>query len=421
MNPQELVKKGTAHIQKAIQLDTACNYAEAKAEYVTGVGYFLSYVKYEKNDAAAKPVRTSIQQYLARAETLKKLLESGTQKSETAASTMTIDSFRVGNEGVRFDDIAGLENAKRLLRESVLFPLEMPHIFTADGPIKPWSGVLLFGPPGTGKTFLAKAVASEARCTFLSLSAADIFSKWQGESEQNIRELFKAARSVSDACIIFIDEIDSFTTARDGGGAASSGDSARRVLTQFLKEFDGIQPKKDNTKQARVIVIGATNTPWALDPGVVRRFARRIYISLPDANSRLRMITSELNKARNTAGYRLEGIEQSHINELVQKTEGYSAADIATLLQDSFMSLISKLTDAQFFYKTPENRLIPCTESQPGAFQTTYRQVQQQDMLSLPPLTPYDLKLALLNTKPSVDPTTLSRYEEFATERGQMG
>eukprot|EP00483_Globobulimina_turgida_P013147 UN13171 len=182
-------------------------------------------------------------------------------------------SVIVEKPNVSWSQVAGLEKAKSLLKEAVILPMKFPQLFI--GKRKPWKGILLYGPPGTGKTYLAKAVASEANnSTFFSVSSSDLISKYVGESEKLIKYLFALAKEEKPS-IIFIDEIDSLATKR----ADNEQDSTRRVKTEFLLQMQNAA--------TGVLVLGATNCPWDIDSGVRRRFAKRIYISLPDKAARM--------------------------------------------------------------------------------------------------------------------------------------
>ncbi len=162
---------------------------------------------------------------------------------------------------IKWTDVAGLENAKESLKEAVILPIKFPHLFT--GKRKPWHGILLYGPPGTGKSFLAKAVATEANnSTFFSISSADLLSKWLGESEKLVRNLFDLARTHKPS-IIFIDEVDSLCSSRSD----NESESARRVKTEFLVQMQGVGNDMDS-----ILVLGATNIPWCLDAAIRRRF-----------------------------------------------------------------------------------------------------------------------------------------------------
>eukprot|EP00494_Astrolonche_serrata_P024334 UN24592 len=164
---------------------------------------------------------------------------------------------------VKWEDVAGLVVAKGLLKEAVILPIAFPQLFT--GKRKPWKGILLYGPPGTGKSYLAKAVATEAnQSTFFSVSSSDLVSKYVGESEKLVKNLFTMAREKQPS-IIFIDEIDSLASARSDGEA----DNTRRIKTEFLVQMEGVGNNSNG-----VLTLGATNCPWDLDPAIRRRFQK---------------------------------------------------------------------------------------------------------------------------------------------------
>jgi hypothetical protein len=210
------------------------------------------------------------------------------QKSEYAAriESEIVDS----GPPVMFDDIAGLEDAKRVLQEMVIMPQLRPDLFT--GLRAPPRGVLLFGPPGTGKTMLAKAVACQSNATFFSISAASLTGRWVGESEGMVRAMFEVARSRQPA-FIFIDEVDSLLSERGGG---NEGEASRKLKTEFLVQFDGVS----SGDATQLTVMGATNRPQEIDEAARRRFVKRIYISLPDKNGRLQLLDSLLSKHKVT-------------------------------------------------------------------------------------------------------------------------
>ncbi|MES1919224.1 Vacuolar protein sorting-associated protein 4B [Bonamia ostreae] len=205
-------------------------------------------------------------------------------KMEKALSSAIV----IEKPNIKWTDVAGLEAAKNMLKEAVILPIKFPQLFTGNR--KPWKGILLYGPPGTGKSFLAKAVATEANnSTFFSVSSSDLVSKYLGESEKLVRALFESARKSSPA-IIFIDEIDSLCGNRTDG----ENDSTRRIKTEFLVQMQGVG--KSNEK---VLVLGATNMPWELDPAIRRRFEKRVYIPLPDEEARKAMFRSFIAKSPN--------------------------------------------------------------------------------------------------------------------------
>ena len=174
-----------------------------------------------------------------------------------------------------FTDVVSLDSAKRLLKEAVVMPLKYPQLFT--GLLSPWCGILLFGPPGTGKTMLAKAVASECNTTFFNISASSIVSKYRGDSEKLIRVLFELAR-YHEPSTVFMDEIDSIMSHRGGGdGGGGEHEGSRRMKTELLIQMDGLA-----SGLAHVFVLAASNLPWDLDPALLRRLEKRVLVPLPD-------------------------------------------------------------------------------------------------------------------------------------------
>lgn len=226
---------------------------------------------------------------------------------------------------VKWEDVAGLEKAKQTLLEMVILPTKRRDLFT--GLRRPAKGLLLFGPPGNGKTMLAKAVASESNATFFNVSASSLTSKWVGEAEKLVRTLFMVAISRQPS-VIFIDEIDSIMSAR----LANEHDASRRLKSEFLVQFDGVTSNPDDL----VIVIGATNMPQELDDAVLRRLVKRIYVPLPDENVRRLLLKHKLKgQAFSLPGEDLE--------RLVKETEGYSGSDLQALCEEAAMMPIREL------------------------------------------------------------------------------
>ena len=224
---------------------------------------------------------------------------------------------------VRWEDVGGLENVKQELREAVEWPLKYPERFKKFG-LRPPKGILLFGPPGTGKTLLAKAVATESGANFIAVRGPEIFSKWVGESEKTVREIFRKARMAAPA-VIFIDEIDALATARGLGGDSLVSE---RVVAQLLAEMDGVKALEN------VVVIAATNRPDLVDPALLRpgRFDRIIYVPPPDFRARLEILLIH-TKATPLA-------KDVDLEELARRTEGYSGADLELMVREAtFLAL----------------------------------------------------------------------------------
>ncbi|XP_047501926.1 katanin p60 ATPase-containing subunit A-like 2 [Penaeus chinensis] len=189
----------------------------------------------------------------------------------------------VENPEVHWSDILGVEDAKRLVKEAVVYPLKYPQLFV--GRFKPWRGILLYGPPGTGKTLLAKAVATECRTTFFNISATTLVSKWRGDSEKLARVLFEMARFHAPSTI-FVDEVDALMAARQG---EQEHEASRRMKTQLLVELDGLTKSNDH-----VFLLAASNVPWQLDPAMLRRLEKRILVPLPGMEAREAMFRHHL-------------------------------------------------------------------------------------------------------------------------------
>jgi len=232
---------------------------------------------------------------------------------------------------VSFDDIGGLDEQIREIKEVVELPLTHPELFEKVG-IEPPKGVLLYGPPGTGKTLLAKAVANESDANFISVKGPEIFSKWVGESEKAIREIFRKARQTAPT-VIFFDEIDSIAPRR-GMDIGSSG-VTEKVVNQLLTELDGLEEPKD------VVVIAATNRPDILDPALLRpgRLDRVLLVPLPDKEARYEIFKVHTKK--------MPLAEDVDLKKLAEKTEGYTGADIEAICREAAMIALRENINAE--------------------------------------------------------------------------
>uniref|UniRef100_A0A8D1LD44 vesicle-fusing ATPase n=2 Tax=Sus scrofa TaxID=9823 RepID=A0A8D1LD44_PIG len=357
------LQKAIDLVTKATEEDKAKNYEEALRLYQHAVEYFLHAIKYEAhNDKAKESIRAKCMQYLDRAEKLKDYLRNKEKHGKKPVKEnqrprrdqrdnpekkklqeQLMGAVVVEKPNIRWNDVAGLEGAKEALKEAVILPIKFPHLFT--GKRTPWRGILLFGPPGTGKSYLAKAVATEANnSTFFSVSSSDLMSKWLGESEKLVKNLFELARQHKPS-IIFIDEVDSLCGSRN----ENESEAARRIKTEFLVQMQGVGNNNDGT-----LVLGATNIPWVLDSAIRRRFEKRIYIPLPEEAARAQMFRLHL-------GSTPHNLTEANIHELARKTEGYSGADISIIVRDSLMQPVRKVQSATHFKKSDMLRSLATT------------------------------------------------------------
>ncbi|KAJ5662424.1 uncharacterized protein N7477_010040 [Penicillium maclennaniae] len=293
-----------------------------------------------------------------------------------------LNDIVVRGDEVHWDDIAGLDGAKKALKEAVVYPFLRPDLFS--GLREPARGMLLFGPPGTGKTMLARAVATESKSTFFSVSASSLTSKWHGESEKLVRALFGLAKVLAPS-IIFIDEIDSLLSARSSG---SEHEASRRGLISNalpLAENPRLREKKEGDA-GRVLVLAATNMPWDIDEAARRRFVRRQYIPLPEHHVREQQI-------RKLLGHQHQTLSDADIQVLVHVTEGFSGSDITALAKDAAMGPLRNLGEA--LLHTPMDQIRPINFE--------------------------DFEASLYSIRPSVSQDGLRKYEEWAKEFGERG
>lgn len=434
------LQKAIDLVTKATEEDRNKNYEEALRLYEHGVEYFLHAIKYEaQGERAKESIRTKCLQYLDRAEKLKEYLKKGkskkpikagesNSKSDDKKSDSEDDSddpekkkLQAKLEGaivvekphVKWSDVAGLEGAKEALKEAVILPIRFPQLFT--GKRIPWKGILLFGPPGTGKSYLAKAVATEANnSTFFSVSSSDLVSKWLGESEKLVKNLFELARTHKPS-IIFIDEVDSLCSSRSD----NESESARRIKTEFLVQMQGVGNDNDG-----ILVLGATNIPWVLDAAIRRRFEKRIFIPLPEEHARLTMFKLHLGNTSHT-------LAEEDLKKLAKNTDGYSGADISIVVRDALMQPVRKVQTATHFRRVRgpshtdpniivEDLLTPCSPGCPGAIEMTWVDVEG-DKLFEPPVTMSDMMRSLATSKPTVNDEDMTKLDKFAEDFGQDG
>ncbi|MCJ1391966.1 hypothetical protein MMC18_008479 [Xylographa bjoerkii] len=306
------------------------------------------------------------------------------------AAKQIFNEIVVQGDEVHWSDVAGLEPAKTALKEAVVYPFLRPDLFM--GLREPARGMLLFGPPGTGKTMLARAVATESRSTFFAISASSLTSKFLGESEKLVRALFALARALAPS-IIFVDEIDSLLSSR---GGSSEHESTRRIKTEFLIQWSDLQRAaagKEQTEKekkegdaSRVLVLAATNLPWAIDEAARRRFVRRQYIPLPEGHVRATQLKTLLSHQKHN-------LTAQDIAVLVELTDGFSGSDITALAKDAAMGPLRSLGEALLHMSMDEIR----------------------------PIQFADFEASLINIRPSVSKQGLKEFEDWAREFGERG
>lgn len=323
-------------------------------------------------------------------EKVKQLMKNLPKGVDEGAAKQIFNEIVVHGDEVHWDDVAGLDIAKNALKEAVVYPFLRPDLFM--GLREPARGMLLFGPPGTGKTMLARAVATESRSTFFSISASSLTSKYLGESEKLVRALFSLAKALAPS-IIFVDEIDSLLSSRSGSG---EHEATRRIKTEFLIQWSDLQraaagreqseKEKERGDASRVLVLAATNLPWAIDEAARRRFVRRQYIPLPEDETRATQL-------RTLLGHQKHNLDEDDIQRLVELTDGFSGSDITALAKDAAMGPLRSLGEA----------------------------LLHMSMDQIRPIQFQDFEASLINIRPSVSKQGLKEFEEWAREFGERG
>ncbi|KAG2586049.1 spastin-like isoform X2 [Panicum virgatum] len=273
--------------------------------------------------------------------------------------------------GVSFDDIGALDDIKESLQELVMLPLRRPDLFKG-GLLKPCRGILLFGPPGTGKTMLAKAIANEAQASFINVSMSTITSKWFGEDEKNVRALFTLAAKVSPT-IIFVDEVDSMLGQRNRAG---EHEAMRKIKNEFMTHWDGLLSRPDQ----RILVLAATNRPFDLDEAIIRRFERRIMVGLPSMESRELIMRRLLSKEKVDPGL--------DFKELATMTEGYSGSDLKNLCTTAAYRPVRELIQKE------RKEQLEKLKREKGGAPADLTKKKEKETIILRPLNMTDLKEA---------------------------
>ncbi len=360
--PQELENSASKFAAEAIKLDSQGARGMAISSYQRAIESLVKLIHLYPENKLNRVYQERVAAYQNRIKALQMTnvdvepvvdTKASPEEQKQALAKNDLDSLIMKEKpNVSWNEVVGLDDAKNALRESIVYPAKRPDLFPLGWP----RGMLLYGPPGCGKTILAAATASEIDGYFINVDAASMMSKWLGEAEKNVSKLFSMARGLAEKeglpVILFVDEVDSLL-----GNRSSEVGGEIRVKNQFLTEMDGINGKG---KDLKLYVIGATNKPWSLDWPFLRRFTKRIYVSLPTLEARVNLFdlyTSPLRKD-----------EKVRSAELAKLADGYSASDIKDICQSAQLMVVNDLFHSAEFIEPiageeqPQPRAITMTD-----------------------------------------------------------
>lgn len=382
MSMYHLADRGVEYAQKAIASDKAGDYENAIKYYKIAVDFLSKYLVLYPDTPLADFYKELIAKYKNRIVTLEKILtekpRSDLSSGTSASNQIDASIFEILKPDQRdkktFNDLVDLEGVKRALKRSVIYPVKDPTLYPLGWP----KGILLFGPPGCGKTEITLALANEIEAILLNVSPANIMSKWLGDTEKNVKALFNIAREYAmkgQPTIIFIDEVDALFqqySVEIGG--------EKRARNQFLIEMDGLTSKEH--AKIPLFVIGATNKPWNLDIGFIRRFERRIYVPPPTKEVRKQLFIHYTSKLGKTFQ-----LEQLDYDKLADLTDGYSSSDIVSIVKEVQNNIVEEIN---------ERNLKPVD-----------RKIRTEDFVEV-----------IKKHKPSIDQRLLDVYKEWNKQYG---
>ncbi len=354
MAPQELEKSASKYAAAAIRADSQGAAGMAIEDYQKASDTLMKLIRLYPTSGLNKIYMQSYQKYQERIKALREtrggdvepVVDPNASPEEQKKALARAQPHKDGGDDldelvmrekpdVKWSEVIGLEDAKGALRESIVYPSKRPDLFPLGWP----RGMLLYGPPGTGKTMLAAATANELDGYFINVDAASMMSKWLGEAEKNVSKLFKMARKYNETegkpVILFIDEVDSLLGDRNSevGGEV-------RAKNQFLSELDGVNGKGKDTM---MYVIGATNKPWSLDEPFLRRFQKRIYVSLPNQDARQKLFEQYTGPLKKSSRFNLV--------TLAKQFDAYSASDIKDVCQGAQLLVVNELFKSSTYHE----------------------------------------------------------------------
>lgn len=374
-NIYTILEKAREYAHLAVTADKQGQYEKAIKYYRAAIDLLSKYLKLYPDNSMSDIYRELIQKYRKRVSLLEKHLArisvGGNNGQDDGKDSIELITYT--GEGPTFKDLVDLDEVKRALKRAVIYPVKTPHLYPLGWP----KGILLFGPPGCGKTFISQALANEIQAVMFNISPATIMSKWLGEAEKNVARVFKKAREIARKgrpVIIFIDEVDAlFQEYSDEVGGE------KRVRNQFLIEMDGLRAKEDS--KIPLFVIGTTNKPWKLDIGFIRRFEKRIYVKPPNKDIRKKLFEYYINKL--ASAYDVSNID---IDRLAEITENYSPDDINKVVKE-----VQEHVAEEYHERGIKDKKVLSTE---------------------------DFEKIIKNRKPSIDPKYLQAYEAWYMKHG---